>query len=135
MFSPETVYEFTADAARVDLDFVERMLRCSYWAADRSRERIAESLQRSVCFSVFCGEEQVGFARAVTDSCTFAWIADVVIDPAHRGRGLGKRLMEFVLDHPAVRGTTQQLLRTQDAHTLYERYGFERGECLSRRVT
>lgn len=127
-------YEITDERTRVDIDFVERMLRQSYWAPTRTRRRIQQSIAHSLCFSVIQEETQVGFARVVTDEYTFAWIADVVIDADHRGRGLGKWLMEVVLAHPKVRDTSQQLLRTDDAHALYERYGFERSECLSRRV-
>ena len=127
-------YQITDDRRRVDLDFVERMLRDTYWAADRSRKRMAMSIENSICFSVFHGDTQVGFARVVTDSCTFAWLGDVVVDPQHRRRGLGRALVEFMLDHPDVRDATQQLLRTNDAQGLYERYGFSRAECMSRKT-
>jgi len=70
----------------------------------------------------------------VTDWATFAWIADVVIDPPYRGRGLGKWLAECAVSHPAIQGT-RQLLLTRDAHTLYERFGFQREECLTRKLT
>lgn len=125
----------TDDPDVVDVHFVESMLRTSYWAADRPRAAIEASIRTSVPVSLFRDGQQVGFARIVSDWVTFAWIADVVVDPSERGRGLGRRLMRFVMDHPSVSGTTQQLLRTHDAHGLYERYGFEVAECMARRGT
>ncbi len=116
----------------VDLNFVEAMLRSNYWAPTRPREVIAASIQGSIPLSLFDGEQQIGFARTVTDSATFAWIADVMVAPEYRGRGLGRWLIECILEHPAVVPTAQQVLRTRDAHELYTKFGFEIGECMSR---
>jgi len=123
----------TDDPLAVDVDFVERMLRTSYWAPRRERSVIERSLQTSVPLSVFHADRQIGFARIVSDLVTFAWIADVIVDPQYRGRGIGKWMMECIMEHPAVVGTSQQLLRTTDAHGLYARYGFENAECMARR--
>ena len=120
------------DLSRIDLDAVCRLLASSYWAATRPREVIERSLQSSIVFGLYCSEGQIGFARAVTDRATFTWIADVIVDPRHRGKGLGRWLVECVLSHPDVRDT-MQLLRTKDAHSLYERFGFERDECMIHR--
>jgi len=108
------------------------MLRSSYWASNRNRNHIVKAIENSLCFSVFVHDIQIGFARVVTDSCTFAWIADVFIEPNHQGQRLGKQLVEFILEHPAIKDTGQQLLQTRDAHTLYERFGFVRSEVMSR---
>lgn len=126
-------YYITDDRSAVDLDVVEALLRGSYWAADRPRAAIETSLANSTCFSVLHQGQQVGFARVVTDHAAFAWIADVMIAEAHRGWGLGKWLVQCVLEHPCVANTSLQLLRTRDAHGLYERFGFERVESMSRR--
>ncbi len=115
----------------VDVDKLCEMLATSYWGADRNRETIAASVRGSLCFSAYVGEAQVGFLRAVTDRATFAWICDVVVDEAYRGRGIGKRLMETALGHPDLRSTNMGLV-TRDAHGLYERYGFVRREAMSR---
>jgi GNAT superfamily N-acetyltransferase len=123
----------TDDPLAVDVDFVERMLRTSYWAPRRERSVIERSLQTSVPLSVFHADRQIGFARIVSDLVTFAWIADVIVDPQYRGRGIGKWMMECIMEHPAVAGTSQQLLRTTDAHGLYARYGFENAECMARK--
>jgi predicted N-acetyltransferase YhbS len=68
---------------------------------------------------------QVGFCRYVTDQATFAWLCDVFVDEAHRG-SLGRFMVQFAVDHPAVAGLRLQLLATRDAHTLYERFGYQR---------
>lgn len=119
---------------RFDFDFVEAALRASHWAGDRPRDVIEASFRSAVGFGVFdqsAGGRQVGFARAVTDKVTFAWICDVWIDPAYRGRGLAKWLVACVLEHPDV-AATRQLLMTKDAHGLYERFGFVRRESMRR---
>ena len=117
----------------VDVDFVERMLRGSYWAAERTREAIETSIACSIPFSIFEGDRQVAFARVLTDRSTFAWIADVIVDPETRGRGLGKQLVQSLLVHPDVAPAQQKLLRTKDAHGLYAQYGFEDMDCMTRR--
>jgi GNAT superfamily N-acetyltransferase len=124
-------YTLTDDKKRLDLNTTCALLHASYWAADRSRELIEKSIQHSICFALLHDGKQVGFARAVTDRSTFAWICDVIIAPEHRGRGLGKWMMECIIAHPDFKNATQ-LLRTRDAHTLYERFGFKRAECLRR---
>jgi len=127
------MYEFTItdDKSAVDIETVHRLLRESYWANTRTKEALATCIEHSLCFSVFCDSEQIGFARAVTDYAVFTWIADVIVDPRFRGRGLGKFLMRCVLEHPALR-STKKLLRTRDAHGLYEQFGFTRTQCMER---
>ena len=124
-------YILTDDRSQLDLDAVCAWLQGSYWAAHRSRELIEKSIAHSVCFGLFHGGGQVGFARAVTDHATFAYLCDVIIAPEHRGQGLGKWIMECVLAHPDWAAATL-VLRTRDAHGLYERFGFERTEYLRR---
>jgi GNAT superfamily N-acetyltransferase len=116
----------------LDMDFVCRGLNNTYWAKDRKRAVIEESVRNSVCFGVYeKGGGQVGFARVVTDGATFAWICDVFIDGGLRGRGLGKWLMACVTEHPSVRDS-MSILATRDAHGLYEKYGFARVEFMRR---
>ena len=124
-------YLLSDDKSRLDLDVICELLNGTYWAAERSREAIQTSIENSVCFGLFHGDRQVGFARAVTDFATFTWICDVIVAPEHRAKGLGKWLVETMLAHPQLQ-TTQLVLRTKDAHTLYERFGFERTEYLRR---
>jgi GNAT superfamily N-acetyltransferase len=118
-------YEITDDPARLDLDAVERLLRDTYWAWERPRAVMDQSIARSICLGAYWRGAQVGFGRIVTDGLTIAWICDVVIDEAHRGTGLGKALIEAIVSHPEI-VDIRQLLATRDAHALYEKFGFER---------
>jgi GNAT superfamily N-acetyltransferase len=122
-------YKITDDRSAVDLDVVHSLLSTSYWAANRPKEVIKKTVENSLCFSVLIEGEQVGFARVVTDHAVFAWIGDLIIDPDHRGKGLGKFLMQCIESHPEV-PPSLQMLRTKDAHGLYEKFGFKRGEIL-----
>lgn len=128
-------YVINADPTLLDREYIVRSLQGTYWATARARDVILASLDASLCFGVYQapGHAQVGFARVVTDGATFSWLCDVFIDPAHRGRGLGKRLVRAVLSEPRV-ARTRVYLATQDAHTLYEPFGFERREVMRRGV-
>lgn len=118
-------FTISTDPARLDLEVICDFLARSYWANDRPRERIERSLANSLVFGMYEGEKQIGLARVVTDFATFAWLCDVFIDEAHRGRELGKWLMESVLRHPDLQGLRRFLLATRDAHGLYSQFGFE----------
>ncbi len=133
MAPPLDPFEVSTDPARLDLGFICAQLATTYWAADRPREVVLASIRGSLCFGAYARAtgRQVGFARVVTDGATFSWVCDVVVDPACRGRGVGKRLVFAVVTHPAVRGTNA-MLGTKDAHGLYERYGFRRREVMRR---
>ncbi|KPV55477.1 GCN5 family acetyltransferase [Paenibacillus sp. A3] len=114
-------------------DVIYALLQTSYWAAHRSKETVLRSLENSLCFGLYHGEAQVGFMRVVTDYATFAWVCDVIVHPDHRGQGLGKSLMQFLVEYPAVQDT-RMVLGTRDAHGLYEQYGFERLELMRRPI-
>jgi GNAT superfamily N-acetyltransferase len=118
-------YLMTTDAGRVDVGRVHRWL-CdeSYWAAGLSYEVVARSIECSLPYSVFAGAEQVGFARAVTDRATFAWICDVFVDSDHRGRGLGQWLVDSMVEDLSAAGVLRFMLGTKDAHEVYRRSGF-----------
>jgi len=125
MASPPPDLEVSTDPARLDRELIHRFLsRESYWALGIARETVDFAIDRSIPFGAYLDGDQVGFARAVTDAATFAWIADVFVVRPHRGRGLGRRLVEAVLAHAEVRGARNVLLGTADAHGLYERLGF-----------
>jgi GNAT superfamily N-acetyltransferase len=115
----------STDPARLDLDRVHEFLAGeSYWARGISRLVLERAVANSLVFGVYRDGEQVGFARVVTDRATFAWLCDVFVLPAHRGRALGKRLVDAVVTHPDLRRVRRLLLATSDAHGLYRRYGF-----------
>jgi GNAT superfamily N-acetyltransferase len=121
-------YEISNDRARLDIDRVHRFLSTeAYWSPGVAREVVERSIAGSLPFGVYAREsgEQVGFARVVTDYATFAWLADVYIEQAHRGHGLGKRLVAEVLGHPDLQGLRRWMLGTADAHELYRRFGFD----------
>ncbi len=113
------------DPGKIQLDRVCQLLGHSYWAKDRPRDRIAKSIANSLCFGVYADGRQVGFARCVTDFATVYWLADVIIDPEYRRRGLGKALMDMVARHEKLTGCAG-ILATLDAHGLYEQYGFQK---------
>jgi GNAT superfamily N-acetyltransferase len=118
-------YLISTDRSRLDVELIHEYLsNTAYWATGRSLEVVQRSIENSLSFGIYKGEDQVGFARVVTDYATFAWIADVFVLPAHRGRGLSKRMMEVMLSHPQLQGFRRWVLSTKDAHTLYERFGF-----------
>ena len=117
-------YTINTDPAKLDLEFIHGFLdRHSYWAQGRPLAVVRKSLENSLCFGVYAGVEQVGFARVVTDYATFGWVCDVFIAESHRGHGLGKWLIECVVTHPGLQGLRQIILATRDAHELYRRYG------------
>jgi len=120
-------YTISTDKTRLDTGLIHNFLsEDSYWAQDRPYDVVERSIDHSLCFGVYAGTEQVGFARVVTDYVTFAWLCDVFIVESHRGRGLGKRLVETVVAHPDLDGIRLFSLATRDAHELYRRYaGFE----------
>lgn len=120
-----TTDTISTDKTRLDRALIHRFLTSSYWAQGRSREVVDASIEGSLPFGVYQGDAQVGFARVITDYATFAYLADVFILEAHRGRGLSKRLVRAVLEHPPLR-TCSWTLFTKDAHGLYEPFGFKR---------
>jgi N-acetylglutamate synthase-like GNAT family acetyltransferase len=118
-------YEISTDRERLDVGLIHEFLRSSYWARGVPREVVEKSIRNSLCFGAFLGRRQVGFARVVSDFATMAYVADVFVLPAHRGRGVSKRLMQVILAHPELQGLRRVLLATRDAHGLYDQFGFE----------
>ena len=119
--------EFTisTDPNLLQLDAIHKFLtEESYWAQTRTREQTETAIKNSLPFGVYKGENQIGFARVVTDYATFAYLGDVYILAEFRGKGLSKWLMETIVGHPDLQGFRRWVLATQDAHTLYEKYGF-----------
>ena len=117
-------YSISTEKSRLDLEVIHQFLDTSYWAAGRSVATIRRSIENSIPFGIYNGNEQVGFARVITDYATFAWIADVFVLEKHRGRGLSKWLMEVIIAHPELQGFRRWVLATKDAHELYRRFGF-----------
>ncbi|MFD9251469.1 GNAT family N-acetyltransferase [Streptomyces bottropensis] len=121
-------YEMSDDPDRIDVGRVHRWLSTdAYWALGRSREKQQSAVRGSLNFGVYDtgSGEQVAYARVVTDRATFAWLCDVYVDPAVRGKGLGTAMVAAVRDHLLPYGLRRVLLATHDAHGVYAKLGFE----------
>ncbi len=118
-------YTISTDPARLDVDAIFGYLSRSYWANQRNKETVEKSLQHSLNFGMYLGEQQVGLARVITDLATFAYLCDVYVLEEHRGDGLGKWLIDTVTSHPDLANIRMFLLATRDAHGLYQQFGFE----------
>jgi GNAT superfamily N-acetyltransferase len=119
--------EFTisTDRNRLQIEAIHKFLsEDSYWAQNRTREQTERAIKNSLPFGVYKGENQIGFARIVTDYATFAYLGDVYILEEFRGLGLSKWLMETIVNHPDLQGFRRWVLATRDAHALYEKFGF-----------
>jgi GNAT superfamily N-acetyltransferase len=129
-------YVLSAERSRVDLPLVHRWLSTdAYWALGRPLDQMRAALDGSQPFGIYLDERpegtekarlgaQVAVARVVTDGAVFAYLCDVYVDPAHRGRGLGGWLVRSLRDHYAAQGLRRFLLVTRDAHAVYARHGF-----------
>ena len=114
----------STDRSKLDVDVIHEFLTRSYWAAGIPRATVARSIENSLCFGVYDGADQIGFARVISDFATYAYIADVFILEAYRERGLGKELMASIMAHPDLQGLRRWSLGTRDAHGLYAQFGF-----------
>jgi GNAT superfamily N-acetyltransferase len=117
-------FSISTDKSRLDLDLIYGYLTLSYWAAGIPRGVVERSIQNALCFGLFEGIKQVGFARVISDFATFAYIGDLFVVESHRGQGLGKKLMQAVMEHPQLQGLRRWSLVTRDAHGLYKQFGF-----------
>lgn len=119
--------EFTIsiDRSRLDMGVIHKFLsEDSYWARERSIEQTKTAIENSICFGLYDGDKQIGFARVVSDKATFAYIGDVFVLDEYRGRGLSKWLMQVIVDHPELQGLRRWVLATKDAHGLYAQFEF-----------
>ena len=114
----------STDPTLLNLGVIHDFLTRSYWAKGISVEVVKRSMENSLCFGVYHNQQQVGFARIITDYATFAYLADVFIVEDYRGQGLSKWLMETIVAHPDLQGLRRWMLATRDAHELYRQYGF-----------
>jgi GNAT superfamily N-acetyltransferase len=114
----------STDPARIDLDLVHGFLAASYWAEGIPREVVRRSIEHSLCFGLYQDRRQIGFARVITDRATFAYLGDVFVLEAFRGRGLALWLLEVIQAHPELQGFRRWVLLTRDAHALYRQAGW-----------
>lgn len=118
-------YRISDDKSLLSLERIGEFLAKSYWADQRPLGTIERSIQNSLCYGVYLRDRQVGFARAVTDYATIYWLCDVYIDEEYRGLGLGKRLVQCIVESDSLKGLAG-ILGTRDAHGLYEQFGFQK---------
>jgi GNAT superfamily N-acetyltransferase len=132
----------STDPALLDLDLIHNFLTNCYWAKGIRKDVVARSIKHSLCFGIYDEPDvefpglgkparhgapetaQVGFARVISDFATIAYLGDVFVVESHRGRGLGKWMMECIMQHPALHGLRRWILLTRDAHQLYAKVGF-----------
>lgn len=122
-------YRITDNKDEMDIDAIHDYLSSSYWAKGIPKSVLVKAIDNSLCFAVLADDDssndkQVGFARLITDSATFAYLADVYILEDYRGNGLSKQMMQKIIDHPQLQGLRRMMLATRDAHKLYEQFGF-----------
>jgi GNAT superfamily N-acetyltransferase len=117
-------YEIDDDQARLDLDVVHGFITGSYWAEGVPRDVVERSVANSLNLGLYAGDRQVGLTRVVTDRATFAWVCDVFVLPAHRGRGLAHWMIDTLRTHPDLAGIRRFMLATADAHQVYADCGF-----------
>ncbi len=120
-------FRFSADVTEIDRDWVHRWIsEQSYWAPGRSRARQDAAIDGSRNFGIFniASNQQVAYARMVTDGVTFAWLCDVFVDPAIRGHGIGTMLIDAIVENCRPWGLRRMALSTHDAHGLYTKFGF-----------
>ena len=118
-------FTISTDPSRLDIDTICEFLKRSYWANTRPREKTEQSIQNSLVFGLYDGNKQIGLARVITDYSVFAYLCDVFIDETYRAHGLGKWLMQTIMEYPDLKEVRRWLLATSDAHGLYRQYGFK----------
>jgi GNAT superfamily N-acetyltransferase len=119
------LYTISADKRLLDVGYIHAYLSTSYWAEGIPRATVEQAIAGSMCFGIYAGQQQVGFARLITDTATFAYLADVFVDEAHRGRGLSKQLMRHIMGLEFMPHLRRITLATRDAHGLYAQFGFQ----------
>jgi N-acetylglutamate synthase-like GNAT family acetyltransferase len=117
-------FMISTDPARLDMNAIVDMLTRAYWAVGRPRERTERAIQNSLVFGVYQGDKQIGLARVVSDYSIFAYLCDVFIHEDYRAQGLGKWLIQTIMEHPDLKEMRRWVLVTTDAHRLYRQFGF-----------
>jgi GNAT superfamily N-acetyltransferase len=124
MITTKGEYIITTDKSKMDIPVIHSYLTRSYWSEGIPVETVAKAIDGSICFGLFHGDRQIGVTRVITDKATFAYLCDVFIDESYRGKGLGKWMIEVILEQEYLQGLRRITLTTRDAHGLYSQYGF-----------
>ncbi len=119
-------FTISTDKSKLDLNVIHHYLsQESYWSKDIPMERIQKSIDNALCFGIFHGDQQVGYAKVISDFSTMAYLGDVFVLETYRGQGLSKWLMETIMSHPELQDLRRWMLLTADAHELYQKYGWK----------
>ncbi|MBV6478214.1 MAG: hypothetical protein HGGPFJEG_00962 [Ignavibacteria bacterium] len=124
LLNSDKKYQISADKSKLDIKVIHNFIKNSYWAKDRPLNIMKKAIENSFCFGVYFNKSQIGFARVITDTVTFAYIADVFILEEFRGKGLSKMLMKYILNFKKFGNIKRWYLATKDAHKLYAKFGF-----------
>ena len=114
----------STDKSKLNVPFIQNFLKDIYWAAARTVDEVQTTIDASFCFGIYLDDEQIGFARVVTDYVVFAYLMDVFIDENHRGKGYASILIDTMMKEPQFQQVKIWRLATSDAHFLYEKFGF-----------
>lgn len=115
---------FSTSIHEMDVERIHKWLNNSYWAKGIPRETVERAMRHSLCFGVFRNNQQIAFARVISDFTTYAYLCDVIVDEHARGAGIGKKLVAYIMKHPELQSLRKFALATLDAHGLYAQFGF-----------
>ncbi|MBP4139530.1 MULTISPECIES: GNAT family N-acetyltransferase [Flavobacterium] len=115
----------STDKTKLDVPFIQNFLKDIYWAAGRTIEEVQTTIDASVCFGIYLNDQQIGFARVITDYVVFGYVMDVFITEQHRGKGYSSILIEKMMNEPQLQKIQIWRLATTDAHFLYQKFGFK----------
>jgi GNAT superfamily N-acetyltransferase len=115
----------STDKMKLNIPFIQDFLKDIYWAAGRTIEEVQTTIDCSVCFGIYLDDDQIGFARIITDYVVFAYLMDVFIAEEHRGKGYSSILIDAIMKEPVLNEVKIWRLATSDAHFLYEKFGFK----------
>ena len=116
----------STDKRKLNTPLIHSFLQQAYWSKGISFDTVTKGIKNSLCFGMFKDKEQIGFARVITDYTGFAYLADVFVIPKYRGEGLGKYLVKSIMEDPQLKDISTWMLKTEDAHSLYKQFGFEK---------
>lgn len=117
--------QVSTDKKKLDVPFIQNFLKDIYWAAGRTIEEVQKTIDSSICFGIYLDEQQIGFARVITDYVVFAYVMDVFITEEHRGKGYSSILIAAMMEEPVLKEVKIWRLATKDAHFLYEKFDFK----------
>ena len=115
----------STDKTKLDIPFIQNFLKDVYWASGRTIEEVQITIDASFCFGIYLDNQQIGFARVITDYAVFAYVMDVFIDESHRGKGYSSVLIDAIINEQKLQKVRIWRLATSDAHFLYEKFGFK----------